>query len=153
MKYFKGKRKKQSYFEGWYFKQTNNKELLAFIPSIHIDESGTKKAFIQIISTDGSYQAEFSYKDTYISDNTLFIRIGGNEFSKQGLKLNINLQAINIENNSTELLQCSGKLYYTHLTPCKVISWVLFDYPLWNVIMVSSAFAIKSIYIFLNEKI
>jgi len=117
MKYFRGKRKKQSYFEGWYFKQTNSEEMLAFIPSIHIDESGNRKAFIQIISTDGSYQAEFSYEDTYISDNTLYIRIGGNEFSKQGLKVNMNLQAINLEKSSTEQLRCSGKLYYTHLTP------------------------------------
>ena len=58
MKYFHGKNKKQSYFEGWYFKQTNSEELLAFIPSIHIDQSGNKKALIQIISTDGSYQVD-----------------------------------------------------------------------------------------------
>ena len=29
----------------------------------------------------------------------------------------MNLQAINLEKSSTEQLRCSGKLYYTHLTP------------------------------------
>lgn len=118
MKYFHGKNKKRSYYEGWYFKQTRKGELLAFIPGISIDKKGSKKAFIQIVSTDGSYQAEFDYKDTYISENSLFIRMGENEFSKHGLKVNINkAKSLDPDKQSNELFQCHGKLYYTHLTP------------------------------------
>lgn len=37
-----------NYFEGWYFKNTNSKKGISFIPGININEQ-EKKAFIQII--------------------------------------------------------------------------------------------------------
>lgn len=113
MKNNHGKYKKQSYFEGWYFKHTNEEELLAFIPGINIDETGSRKAFIQVISSEGSYQVNYNYHDSYISEDCLFVRIGGNEFSKQGLKINISNQESGLP------FQCYGKLHYTHLTPPK----------------------------------
>jgi len=114
MKYFHGRKKKNSYFEGWYFKHTNEDELLAFIPGINVDSSGRRKAFIQIISTEGSYNIDFDYNDACISESSLYIRIGDSEFSGQGLNINIS-SASAIEPGKP--VTCHGKLYYTHLTP------------------------------------
>ncbi|NLC43512.1 MAG: hypothetical protein GX783_04445 [Clostridiales bacterium] len=109
---YQGKDKKHSYFEGWYFKHTKEEELLAFIPGVHIDDVGNKKAFIQVISGEESFNINYDFKDTYISEDCLFIRIGGNEFSKQGLKININTIS-----TTGQPVKCHGKLHYTHLTP------------------------------------
>ncbi|HHY83651.1 MAG TPA: hypothetical protein GX505_13390 [Clostridiales bacterium] len=117
MKHFHGKKKRASYFEGWYFKHTNENELLAFIPGISIDSSGSRKSFIQIISTEGSYQADYNYNEAYISDNSLYIRIGHSEFSKQGLNISIN--ALSTIETGQQSITCHGKLYYTHLTPLR----------------------------------
>ena len=56
-KVFQGERylnTNKNYFEGWYFKNTNNKNGISFIPGININEH-EKKAFIQVITNDSSY--------------------------------------------------------------------------------------------------
>ena len=50
-KYLKSKK---NYFEGWYFKNTNSKDGISFIPGISITNS-IEKAFIQIITNNYSY--------------------------------------------------------------------------------------------------
>lgn len=54
---FQGKKylnKKNNYFEGWYFKNTNKEKGISFIPGININEK-KKKAFIEVITNDSSY--------------------------------------------------------------------------------------------------
>ena len=43
-----------NYFEGWYFKNTNNEIGISFIPGININKQ-EKKAFIQVITSSASY--------------------------------------------------------------------------------------------------
>lgn len=52
----------KNYFEGWYFKNTNHKEGIAFIPGININ-SKNKKAFIQVITNNSSYHAILSMQN------------------------------------------------------------------------------------------
>ena len=65
-------KKSKNYFEGWYFKNTNNDNGISFIPGISID-GNDKKAFIQLITNNSSYyvnysidEFEYSYKPFYI---------------------------------------------------------------------------------------
>ena len=87
----------KNYFEGWYFKNTNNENNISFIPGINIDKNG-KKAFIQIITNNTSYFINYSINEFYYSYYPFYIKIGNNIFSKQGIYVNIrdNTQNINI---------------------------------------------------------
>ena len=87
----------KNYFEGWYFKNTNNENNISFIPGINIDKNG-KKAFIQIITNNTSYFINYSINEFYYSYYPFYIKIGNNIFSKQGIYVDIrdNTQNINI---------------------------------------------------------
>lgn len=51
--------KKQGYFEGWYIKQQNQTEAVAFIPAFHKNEAGEKTVSLQIITNDKVYHFDF----------------------------------------------------------------------------------------------
>ena len=74
----------KNYFEGWYFKNTNNKEGISFIPGINIDNQN-KKAFIQIISNDASYFVNYNINDFEFNHNPFGIKIGYNTFSRDSI--------------------------------------------------------------------
>lgn len=105
MKYFHGQNIKHSYFEGWYFKQTNGSELFALIPGMNADEHGTKQAFIQVVTNEGAYNVKFNYSEFSVSTDRLLIKIGENEFSDRGIK-------VHIENEDISLI---GELEYSSL--------------------------------------
>lgn len=52
----------KDYFEGWYFKNSNKKSTISFIPGINIDGKN-RKAFIQIIVDTNSYFVNYDMKD------------------------------------------------------------------------------------------
>ncbi len=104
---FHGKNKIFSFFEGWYFKHENNNETICFIPGISIDKYGRKKAFIQIITNENSYNIDYPYKQFKVHKNKFCIKIGNNIFSKKGIKIDINNEDISIK----------GKLLYGKFTP------------------------------------
>ena len=87
---FQGEKRKKSnnYFEGWYFKNTNNKKGISFIPGININEQ-EKKAFIQIITNDSSYFVNYNIEDFKHSDTPFYIKIGDNFFSKNKIHIDI----------------------------------------------------------------
>lgn len=87
--------KNQNYFEGWYFKNTNNENGISFIPGINI-QNENKKTFIQVITNDSSYYVNYDIKDFEYSLNPFFIKIGNNFFSKDGIHINIKEQNLNI---------------------------------------------------------
>jgi len=95
------------FFEGWYLKHQKGNQTISFIPGVHITENGIKKAFIQIISNDKSYLIDYDYKDFHASKHRFYIKIGDNIFCDKGIIVNIHTPDIN----------CSGKIYYRHLTP------------------------------------
>lgn len=74
----------KNYFEGWYFKNTNNEKGISFIPGINIEEKN-KKSFIQVITNDTSYFINYSINDFKFNFNPFCIQIGNNTFSKEGI--------------------------------------------------------------------
>lgn len=78
-----------NYFEGWYFKNTNDKKGIAFIPGINIDGKD-KKAFIQVITNDSSYFIDYNINDFKFNFEPFYIAIGNNYFSKERIHIDIN---------------------------------------------------------------
>lgn len=98
----KSLRTDKNYFEGWYFKNTNNKEGISFIPGISTD-TYHKKAFIQIITKDISYFVDYDINDFKYQDKPFRIEIGKNIFSKDAIDIEI----------EKENLKIYGKLKYS----------------------------------------
>ena len=86
---------KKNYFEGWYFKNTNDKGGISFIPGISIDEKG-KRAFIQVITNNTSYFVNYDIEDFKFNFNPFYIEIGNNFFSKEGIKIDIKDETNNL---------------------------------------------------------
>ena len=59
MKYFYGANKKKSYFEGWYLKQQNQRDTLAFIPAWHVDRKGRAQASLQVIANQDCWSLDY----------------------------------------------------------------------------------------------
>lgn len=85
----------KSYFEGWYFKNSNNEKSISFIPGINIEE-GKKKSFVQIITNEKSYFIKYDIKDFKFGFEPFYIKIGNNFFSKDAIKINIEDKKQNI---------------------------------------------------------
>ena len=101
---FKGTYKKKSYFEGWYFKNQNDNEIISFIPASHIDENGKKSASLQIIMNNTSDYITYPIDDFAVSTNKFAIKIGENIFTEKGILLNIEIE------QTTK--GCIGIVYY-----------------------------------------
>lgn len=95
-------KKEKNYFEGWYFKNTKNKENIAFIPGINI-ENKNKNAFIQIITNKKSYYIKYNIKDFKYSHNPFYIKIKNNYFSKNKIIIDIKEKDLKVK----------GKIKYT----------------------------------------
>ena len=78
----------KNYFEGWYFKNTNGKESISFIPGINMSERD-KKAFIQVITNDSSYFINYPINNFKFDTNPFYVQIGSNTFSKNGIHIDI----------------------------------------------------------------
>lgn len=102
-------KKKKEYFEGWYFKNQFEDNIISFIPGINIKANGEKYSFIQIITKDKSYNINYDFNDFSISDDKLTIKIKDNIFSTRGIILNIKNKDIHIK----------GRLIYNDITPLK----------------------------------
>lgn len=106
MAYFHGTYKRKGYFEGWYFRNQNDTEVISLIPAFHIDERGKKSASIQVIMNTDSYFISYPIDDFAVSSRKLGIRIGNNKFTEEGIMLNIN----------TDEIKVKGILKYTKFT-------------------------------------
>ncbi|MDD6223721.1 MAG: tocopherol cyclase family protein [bacterium] len=78
----------KSYFEGWYFKQTNAKVGISFIPGIHINQK-EKKAFIQVITNDASYFVDYPIEKFEFGSDPFYVKIDDNFFSQHSLHIDI----------------------------------------------------------------
>lgn len=78
----------KNYFEGWYFKNTNNKNGISLIPGININGQ-EKKAFIQVITSDSSYFVNYNINDFKFSSSPFYIKIGNNLFTKNSIHIDI----------------------------------------------------------------
>lgn len=109
MSKFNGTYKKRSYFEGWYYRNQNDTDIISFIPAFHIDEKGKKSASIQVIMNNLSDQIAFSIDDFAVSARRQGVRIGKNIFTREGIILNI----------WTERITVKGRLYFSKLVSPK----------------------------------
>jgi len=102
--------KNKNYFEGWYFKHISDKLNISFIPGISISKQ-TKKAFIQIITNNTSYNIDYDVKDFTYSHNPFYIKIGKNYFSKENIHIDIN--------DKSQNLRIYGDIKYTNIKNIK----------------------------------
>jgi hypothetical protein len=100
-------KQKNSYFEGWYFKNQIGNDSISFIPSLNIDEEGNKSAALQVIMPQGAYQLFFPVEEFSISKRRLSICIGDNVFNQKGIRMNLH----------SERLTITGTLQFSQFTP------------------------------------
>lgn len=86
---------KENYFEGWYFKNVGNDEVISFIPGINI-ENGNKSAFIQIITKESSFFIDYPFSEFKFTDDPFSVKIGDNYFSKNSIHLDNSVASGNL---------------------------------------------------------
>ncbi len=73
------------YFEGWYFKQQNEKETVALIPAFHTDRDGNRSASLQVITNEDTFNIDFPDQTCEGKRMQLPARLGKCLFSEQGI--------------------------------------------------------------------
>ncbi len=114
---FQGKKylfKKKNYFEGWYFKQSTKKDVLAIIPGISITKK-KKEAFIQIITKQASYYKSFPIEEFSYQEEPFFITIGENFFSFEKIHMDIDEEDLKVKGDI--FYQKHQKIKTTLLSP------------------------------------
>lgn len=99
---YHGYKKRNNFFEGWYFKLTtrDNKKSFGFIPGIIKCKDNTNShSFIQFL--DGN-KAKFEYiryneEDFYAEKNKFKVTIEDNKFSLEGMSISIKKQGLTIQ--------------------------------------------------------
>ncbi|HSN58438.1 MAG TPA: tocopherol cyclase family protein [Clostridiaceae bacterium] len=91
---FQGKNKTKNYFEGWYFKLSDETggNSLAVIPGVSYGESkDDRHAFIQVLdeSSRKSHYFRFDISSFCYSESEFSISIGGSSFGRNGIFLDI----------------------------------------------------------------
>lgn len=120
---FQGRKKKNTYFEGWYYKVVSHDEkmTMAFIPGVSIQKKDPH-AFIQIFLsmhedenlTLKTYYVRYDIKDFSYEDAPFSVKIGDNIFSKTMLSIDIKQEGINV----------LGRLHISFTTPLKKSIWM-----------------------------
>tara|TARA_B100000809_G_C15112784_1_gene521249 strand:- start:612 stop:1673 length:1062 start_codon:yes stop_codon:yes gene_type:complete len=103
---FQGNRKKNEYFEGWYFKMVSDDKssIISIIPGISLSKKGGKQhAFIQIIDgkTANTFYYSYPIEAFTFSKKSFAISIGDNYFSQDSI-------IIDIQNDTTSI---QGTIY------------------------------------------
>lgn len=80
--------KPKEYFEGWYFKNTNQENGISFIPGINIVKN-EPKAFVQVITNNTSYFVNYDIDEFKFRNKPFEIKIGNNFFSKDGIHIDM----------------------------------------------------------------
>lgn len=89
MRNFHGQNKQHRFFEGWYLKHEKDGHVLALIPAYHVDEQGRASASVQIITPASSDVVRFPSTAFGAADKRFFVRVGENEFSDLGMKIDL----------------------------------------------------------------
>jgi tocopherol cyclase len=103
----------KSYFEGWYYKLIDKKEknIIAIIPGVSMDNGGNKEAFIQVF--DGKNQRseyhKFDFSEFIPAPGKFEVQIRDNFFSADSIK--VSLPQTSGELNFTEMFLWPKKIY------------------------------------------
>lgn len=103
----KRQNKEKQRFEGFYFKQQNKDETVAFIAARHSGADGRPSASLQIITDAGAFNADFPAEQFFDDRKRLIVRLGNSIFSKNGSSLNIEMVGLSLH----------GKLRFSTLVP------------------------------------
>jgi len=116
--FFQGNKKKNNYFEGWYYKFVSYDELttIALIPGVSINKED-KHAFIQVFISKminnkvelKTFYFRFTIDDFSFNHEVFTVTIGDNVFTKSEIK-------INLVNNEIDL---KGRISISEITPIK----------------------------------
>ena len=87
---------KKDYFKGWYFKCSSKNKTIAFFPAFH-SRNNNETASLQIITDKNSYNLSFPFLE--YSEKPLYIRIGNNVFSENGIIINIKSDKLTVKGN------------------------------------------------------
>ncbi len=104
------------YFEGWYFKNTNHKNGISFIPGINI-EGENRKAFIQVITNATSYFIDYRIDEFKFEINPFRVQIANNIFSEKGIYIDIENQTSNIKIQGEIEYSSSKKIHTSFFHP------------------------------------
>ena len=84
---FQSRNTTKDFFEGWYFKQSNDSNVVAIIVGVSRNNED-KKSFIQIIKSTGqTHFKDFAFEAFKFYDNPFKVEIENNSFSLEGLIL------------------------------------------------------------------
>ena len=86
----------KNYFEGWYFKHSEDDLGISFIPGINI-KNGYEQAFVQVITKATTYCFFYDFNEFSFSSSPFWIRIGKNYFSKEKIVIDINDEKQNVK--------------------------------------------------------
>lgn len=89
--------KKRSYFCGWYVKQQNASDVVAFIPAFHVNEKGQEAASLQVITDDFAASFDYSINELSFDKKRFFVRVGDNIFSENYCSVKIKENGYDIE--------------------------------------------------------
>ena len=84
---FHGERRRRAYFEGWYLKQQNGTDTVAFIPAFHVDAHGQRSASLQIVTDTDVYNIPFPIQAFSAAHDRFLVWLGDCVFSSRGCKL------------------------------------------------------------------
>jgi tocopherol cyclase len=97
---FQGSKRKDRYFEGWYFKQVCEQlqRSISFIPGISL-KKGDEHAFIQVIIAPKiqTHYFRFDISEFITEDHPFFVRIANNTFSETGISIDLKNEKIQIK--------------------------------------------------------
>ena len=112
---YHGRKKKKSFFEGWYFKQVDlsEKYSISLIPGVSITKAETH-AFIQVIFLNdlnelSTFNVKYPISSFKTTNNPFSVSIGNNFFSKEKIIIDI----------SKKDLSLKGEVRFLNLTPIK----------------------------------
>lgn len=93
----------RKYFKGWYYKIQNEQISAAFIPSLSKGKSGDATASIQVITSFGSWNIEYSDNEFVQHRNGSIpsVTVGNSFFSTRGMSISINSNGVNISGRLT----------------------------------------------------
>lgn len=116
--YFQGDKKKDNYFEGWYYKfvSGDEKETIAFIPGVSIN-SEDQHAFIQVFISRHhqkdvsltTHYFRFPFESFSYSQESFWIKIGQNYFSNERVEIKLRHNDLSI----------TGSISISEMTPIK----------------------------------
>lgn len=120
---FQGRKKKNAYFEGWYYKLVSQDEnmTIALIPGVSIQKKDPH-AFIQVFMSQKedqaltlkTYYVRYDIKDFSYEDQPFSVRIKDNIFSKTMISIDIRQEGLSLK----------GKVHIRETTPLKKSLWM-----------------------------